>query len=89
MQGVAGPWNCDAGSVSKNVIAAVGPRAIVVAVYQAQVRKPSGHARVHPRENGIVQAVVGTCAQAVGLPSEFPPKNGVTPKLPSEVAQCL
>ena len=69
MQGVAGPWNCDAGSVSKNVIAAVGPRAVVVAMYQAQVRKPSGPARVHPRENGVVQAVVGACAQAVGLPS--------------------
>ena len=40
----------------------------VVAPYQAQVRKPSEPARVHPRENGIVQAVVGTCAQAVGLP---------------------
>ena len=41
----------------------------VVAPYQAQVRKPSGPARVHPWGNGIVQAVVGTCAQAVGLPS--------------------
>ena len=25
----------------------------------------------------------------MSLVSEFPPKNGVTPKLPSEVAQCL
>jgi len=48
----------------------------VVAPYQAQVRTPSEPARVHPRENGIVQAVVGTCAQAVGLPSA--PMGAVT-----------
>ena len=66
---MAGPWKCGVGSVSKNVGAAVEPRATVVAPYQDQVRKPSGPARVHPRGDGIVQAVVGTCAQAVGLPS--------------------
>jgi len=61
VQGVAGPWDCGAGFVSNSVGVAVGP-------YQAQVREPSEPARVHPREDGIVQAVVGTCAQAVGLP---------------------
>jgi len=66
---VAGSWNCDASSVSKNVVADVGPRTIAFAMYQAQVRKPRRPARVHPRENGVVQAVVGTCAQAVGLSS--------------------
>ena len=69
MRGVARPWNCDTGSVSKNVFADGGPRTAVFAMYQAQVRKPRGPARVHPRENGVVQAVVGACAQAVGLPS--------------------
>ena len=61
VQGVAGPWDCGAGFVSDSVGVAVGP-------YQAQVREPSESARVHPREDGIVQAVVGTCGQAAGLP---------------------
>jgi len=45
--------------VSSIVGAAVEPRppvgAVVVVPYQAQVRRPSGPARVHPRGNGIVQ----------------------------------
>ena len=49
------------------MVAVVGRRTAAVAMYQAQVRKPRKLARVHSRENGIVQAVVGTCAQAAGL----------------------
>jgi len=51
--GMAMPWVCGVGFVSESVGVAVGP-------YQAQARKPSGPARVHPREDGFVQAVVGT-----------------------------
>jgi len=69
VRGVAGPWDCVASSVSKNVVAVVGPQTAAFAMYQAQVRKPRRPARVHPRENGVVQAVVGTCAQAAGLSS--------------------
>ena len=72
MQGVAGPWTCGAGCVLNIVGAAVEPQppvgVAVVAPYQAQARRPSGPARVHPQGNGIVQAVVGTWGQAVGLP---------------------
>ena len=49
------------------MVAVVGRSTAAVAMYQAQVRKPRKLARVHSRENGIVQAVVGTCAQAAGL----------------------
>jgi len=48
---------------------AAGPqshvRAAVFAPYCAQVRGPTGLARVLPRRNGIVQAVVGAWALVV------------------------
>jgi len=54
---------------------AAGPRshdgAAVFAPYRAQVRGPSGFARVLPRRNGIVQAVVGAWALAVEFLSGF------------------
>jgi len=54
---------------------AAGPRshvgAAVFAPYCAQVRGPSGLARVLPRRNGIVQAVVGAWALAVEFLSGF------------------
>jgi hypothetical protein len=53
--------------VSRKVFAVVAHRPDAFALYQAQVRKLRGLARVHSRENGIVQARVGTCAQAAGL----------------------
>ena len=50
---------------------AVGPQcqvgAAVFALHCAQVRGPSGHARVLPQRDGVVQAVVGTWALAVEL----------------------
>ena len=50
---------------------AAGPQfqvwAAVFDLYHAQVRGPSGLARVLPRRNGIVQAVVGAWALAVEL----------------------
>jgi len=50
---------------------AAGPRcqvgAAVFVLYRAQVRGPSGHARVLPRRDGVMQAVVGTWARAVKL----------------------
>ena len=68
-------WTCGAKLLSDSVGAAVLPRPpdgmAVIALYQAQVRKPSRPARVLSRENGIAQAVVGSCAQAVVLPSRF------------------
>ena len=53
VQVVGGPRDCGAGFVSESVGVAVGP-------YQAQVREPSGSARVPPLEDGFVQAAVGT-----------------------------
>ena len=54
---------------------AAGPqshvRAAVFAPYSAQVQGPSGLARVFPRRNGIVQAVVGAWALAVEFLSGF------------------
>ena len=58
---------CAASFVSRKMVAVVGRRAVAFALYQAQVRKPRRLARLHSRENGIVQALVGTCAQAAGL----------------------
>ena len=45
--------------------------AAVFAPYRAHVRGLSGLARVLPRRNGIVQAVVGTWAQAVTCRQAF------------------
>jgi len=56
--------------VSRKVVAAGGHRAVACARHQAQVRKPRWLARVHSRENGIVQAL-GTCAQATGYAADF------------------
>jgi len=60
---------CAAGFVSQKMVAVVGRRAVAFALYQAQVQKPRRLARLHSRENGIVQAFVDTCAQAAGLSS--------------------
>ena len=49
------------------MVAVVGRRTAAVALYQAQVQKLRKLARLHSRKNGIVQALVGTCAQAAGL----------------------
>ena len=61
VQDMAGPWASGAGFVTESVgaavVAAFGP-------YQAQIREPSGPARILPRKDGFVQATVGTCAQA-------------------------
>ena len=69
VQEVAGSC-CAAHFVSRKIVAAVGHRAVAFALYQAQVRKPRWLARVHSRENGIVQAL-GTCAQATGSAADF------------------
>jgi len=61
VQDMAGPWASGAGfvmeSVGASVFSAFDP-------YQAQIRKPSGPARLLPRKDGFVQAAFGTCAQA-------------------------
>jgi len=73
VQAVVEVWTRGVEFLSSFVSAVVWPRppvgAAVVAPYQAQVRRPSGPARVLPRRNGIVQAVVRTWAQAVDLSS--------------------
>ena len=58
---------CAADFVSRKVFAVVAHRPGAFVPYQARVRKLRGLARVHSQENGIVQARVGTCAQAAGL----------------------
>ena len=40
-------------------------------------------------EIGILPLMVRLLIDAYRTAEKFPPKNGVTPKLPSEVAQCL
>ena len=60
-QDMAGPWGSGAGFLTENVGTAVGAD---VGPYQAQIRKPSGPARILPREVGFVQAAFGTCAPA-------------------------
>ena len=69
VQEVAGSC-CAALVVSRKIVAAVGHNTVAFALYQAQVRKPITLARVHSRENGIVQAL-GTCAQATGYAADF------------------
>ena len=53
----AGPW-CQVG-------------AAVFALYRAQVRGPSGLARVLPRRDGVVQVVVGAWTRGAGFLSGF------------------
>ena len=61
VQDMAGPWASGAGFVTESVGAAV---VAAFDPYQAQIRKPSGPARILPREVGFVQAAFGTCAPA-------------------------
>ena len=54
---------CFAGNfVSRAMVAFVGRRPVVFALYQAQAQYPRTLARLHSRENGIVWAPVGACA---------------------------
>ena len=48
--------------VSRAMVAFVGRRALVFALYQAQAQYPRTLARLHSRENGVVWAPVGACA---------------------------
>ena len=66
VQAVVGAWACGArflsGFVGVVTLSQSPVGATVVAPYHAQVRRPSGRARVLSRGNGFVQAVVGTWA---------------------------